>query len=315
VSTPRSVAVIAGGLSFEREVSLRSGRRVGDALRHAGYQVQHLEADDTLVKELLPGDFEAVFVALHGRFGEDGTVPALLELLGLPFTGSRFEASRLAFDKLAGKAILRRAGLKVPDAVAFSKAALQELGVGAVLDRAVDELGLPLVVKPNRGGSALGIRIVKHAEEVPGALFAALSYDDVAFLERHVAGTELAAAVVDGLPELPAVQIQPVQGWYDFAARYSHGATEFTVPAAIEPELAERVQEAARTAHLTLGCRDLSRVDLIVDDDGTCWVLEVDTCPGLTETSLVPMAVEAAGVSFQDLAVHLANRALARRPR
>ena len=315
MSTPRSVAVIAGGLSFEREVSLRSGRRVGDALRHAGYQVHHLEADDTLVKELQSGDFEAVFVALHGRFGEDGTVPALLELLGLPFTGSRFEASRLAFDKLAGKAILRRAGLHVPAAFAFSKAALQELGVGAVLDRAIGELGLPLVVKPNRGGSALGTRIVEHAEEVPGALFAALSYDDVAFMERHVAGTELAAAVVDGLPELPAVQIKPVQGWYDFAARYSHGATEFTTPAAIDADAAERVQQAARTAHLAIGCRDLSRVDMILDAEGTCWVLELDTCPGLTETSLLPMATESAGISFQDLAVHLATRALARRPR
>ena len=315
MSAAPCVAVISGGLSFEREVSIRSGRRVGDALRSEGYVVEQLEADETLVKELRTDRFEAVVVALHGRSGEDGTVPALLDLLGLPFTGSGFEASRLAFDKLAAKAILRRAGLVVPDAVPVSKGALQELGAGALLDRAVEQLGLPLVVKPNRSGSALGIRIVEQAEELPGALFAALNYDDTAFLERHVAGVELAVAVVDGLSELPAVQIQPVHGWYDFGARYSHGATEFTTPAAIDPAAAAHAQAAARSAHLALGCRDLSRVDLILDPDGTCWVLEMDTSPGLTETSLVPMALDAAGIRFPAFAVHLASRALARRPR
>jgi D-alanine-D-alanine ligase len=315
VSQSRCIAVVSGGLSFEREVSLKSGRRVGDALRGEGYSVELLEADETLIKELMADRFEAVFVALHGRSGEDGTVPALLDLLGLPFTGSTFEASRLAFDKLATKAILRKAGLAVPESVPISKNALQDMGAGVLLDRAVEQLGLPLVVKPNRGGSALGIRIVDEAEELPGALFAALNYDDTAFLERFVRGTELAVAVADGLPELPAVQIEPVEGWYDFGARYSHGVTEFTTPAAIDDDVAARVQAAARQAHLALGCRDLSRVDVILDDDGTTWVLEMDTSPGLTETSLVPMALDAAGIRFADFAVHLANRALARRPR
>jgi D-alanine-D-alanine ligase len=315
VSGTRSVAVVSGGLSFEREVSLRSGQRVADALRTEGYQVHHLEADETLVKALQEERFEAVFVALHGRYGEDGTVPALLDLLGIPFTGSAFEASRLAFDKLASKAILRRAGLAVPEAVPVSKGAVQELGAGPVLERAITQLGIPLVVKPNRGGSALGVSIVEHADELPAALLAALSYDDTAFLERHVTGAELALAVVDGLTELPAVEIHPRQGWYDFAARYSHGATEFTAPANIDPALATQAQAVARHAHLALGCRDLSRVDVILDGQGTCWVLELDTSPGLTETSLVPTAVEAAGIGFATLAVHLANRALARRPR
>jgi D-alanine-D-alanine ligase len=315
VSNSRCIAVVSGGLSFEREVSLKSGRRVADALRAEGYSVEQLEADETLIKELMADRFEAVFVALHGRSGEDGTVPALLDLLGLPFTGSTFEASRLAFDKLATKAILRKAGLAVPEAVPVSKNALQDMGAGVLLDRAVEQLGLPLVVKPNRGGSALGIRIVDEAEDLPGALFAALNYDDTAFLERFVEGTELAVAIADGLPELPAVQIQPNEGWYDFGARYSHGVTEFTTPAAIDDDVAARVQAAARQAHLALGCRDLSRVDVILDDDGTTWVLEMDTSPGLTETSLVPMAINAAGIRFPNFAVHLANRALARLPR
>jgi D-alanine-D-alanine ligase len=313
--TLHSVAVVAGGLSFEREVSLRSGRCVGDALRSEGYTVTHLDADETLVKALRAEEFEAVFMALHGRYGEDGTVPALLDLLGIPFTGSGFEASRLAWDKLSAKTILRRAGLRTPVVVPVSKGALEELGVGAILDQAVRQLGLPLVVKPNRGGSALGVRVVEGADELGDALFAALSYDDTAFMERAVEGAEVAIAVVDGLPELPVVQIQPRQGRYDFAARYSHGATEFTAPAAIDAELTARCQAAARAAHRALGCRDLSRVDAILDPDGTCWILEVDTGPGLTETSLVPTAVNAAGISFPAFAVHLANRALARRPR
>jgi D-alanine-D-alanine ligase len=309
------VAVISGGLSFEREVSLRSGRRVADALRSKGYTVEMLDADDTMLKELQADQFEAVFVALHGRSGEDGTVPALLDLLSLPFTGSRFEASRLAFDKLAAKAVLRRAGLTVPDAVPISKGALQELGAGVLLDRAVEQLGLPLVVKPNRGGSALGVHVVEAAEELPDALFAALNYDDTAFMERYVDGTELAVAVVDGLAELPPVGIKAKHGRYDFAARYSHGATEFTCPAELSETDAARVQADARKAHLAVGCRDLSRVDVILDGDGTCWVLEMDTSPGLTETSLLPTAVDAAGITFPDFAVHLAERALARVPR
>jgi|SRR5262245_13150415 len=315
MSTPHTVAVVSGGLSFEREVSLRSGRRVGDALQSQGYTAVSLDADETLVKALLSEEFEAVFMALHGRYGEDGTVPALLDLLGIPFTGSGFEASRLAWDKLAAKTILRRVGLTTPEAVPISKGALQELGAGAILDHAVQQLGLPLVVKPNRGGSALGVRVVERPAELATALFAALSYDDTAFMERHVEGIEVAVAVVDGFHELPVVQIDPVQGRYDFAARYTHGATEFTAPAAIDPESTGRCQAAARDAHRALGCRDLSRIDAILDAEGTCWILEVDTAPGLTETSLVPTAVDAAGISFAAFAVHLADRALARQPR
>jgi D-alanine-D-alanine ligase len=310
-----TIAVLAGGLSFEREISLRSGRRVADALRDRGYAVVELDADEQLVESLRSGDADAVFVALHGRFGEDGTVAGLLELLGLPYTGSTFNASRLAFDKLAAKAVLGRAGLAVPPAIPVAEGALRELGMGALLDRAMDELGLPLVVKPNRGGSALGVRLVERADQLPAALMTAFGYDDTVLLERYIAGTELALAVVDGLAQLPAVEIRPKEGWYDFAARYTHGAVDFRAPAEIEPAVGERCFEIATSAHLALGCRDLSRVDAVLDTDGTCWLLEVNTGPGLTSTSLVPIAADAAGVSFADLAVHLTNRAIARRPR
>ena len=309
------VAVIAGGLSFEREVSLMSGRRVADALRERGYHVAELDADERLVEALQQGHFDAVFVALHGRFGEDGTVAALLELLGLPYTGSGFDASRLAFDKLASKAVLRRAGLNVPPAIPVAEGALRELGMGALLDRVVAQLGLPVVVKPNRGGSALGVRRVTATEQLPSALMAAFGYDDTVLIERWIEGAELALAVVDGLPPLPAVEVRPKQGWYDFAARYTHGAVDFLAPAPLEPDVAAHCLEVAQKAHLALGCRDLSRTDAILDAEGRCWVLEVNSGPGLTSTSTVPIAADAAGVSFADLTVHLTNRALARRPR
>jgi len=315
VSFDCTVAVIAGGLSFEREISLRSGRRVAEGLDEKGYRVVLLDADEQLVESLQAGYFDAAFLALHGRFGEDGTVAALLELLDMPYTGSSFDASRLAFDKLAAKSVLRRAGIRVPDAIPVGEGALRELGMGALLDRAVDELGLPVVVKPNRGGSALGIRLVERADQLPAALMTAFGYDDTVLLERRVVGTELALAVVDGLSPLPAVEIRPKQGWYDFAARYTHGAADFRVPAEIDPQLAKHCFEVAQAAHLALGCRDLSRTDAILDEHGTCWVLELNTGPGLTSTSLVPTAADSAGVSFADLAAHLTNRAIARRPR
>src|SRR6266540_2148582 len=283
-----SVAVIAGGLSFEREISLRSGRRVADAPTDKGYRVAQLDAEEQLVEVLRAGHYDAAFIALHGRFGEDGQVAAVLELLGLPYTGSSFEASRLAFDKLAAKSVLRRAGLTVPPAIPLAEGALRELGVGTLLER---------------------------SDQLPAALMAAFGYDDMVLLEQRVSGTELALAVVDGLATLPAVEIRPKEGWYDFAARYTHGATDFRAPAALDPAVTQRCLEAAHAAHLALGCRDLSRVDAILDDDGVCHVLEVNTGPGLTSTSLVPMAADAAGISFTDLAAHLTDRAVARRPR
>jgi D-alanine-D-alanine ligase len=310
-----SVAVIAGGLSFEREVSLRSGQRVADALRERGYRVSELDADHRLVETLGTDEFDVAFLALHGRFGEDGTVASILELLGIPYTGSSFDASRLAFDKLAAKSVLRRAGLAVPSAIPLTEGALRELGVGALLDRAMDELGLPIVVKPNRGGSALGIRLVERADQLPAALMAAFGYDDTVLLEQQVQGTELALSVVDGLPTLPAVEIRPKEGWYDFSARYTHGAADFRVPANLDQPVVDRCLEAAHDAHLALGCRDISRVDAILDLSGTCRILEVNTGPGLTTTSLVPMAADAAGLTFTDLAAHLTDRAIARRPR
>jgi D-alanine-D-alanine ligase len=305
--------VLAGGLSHERDVSLRSGRRVADALRHAGAGVDVRDADASLLESLAA--YDAVFIALHGGAGEDGALREVLDLAGMPYVGSTPDACRLAWDKPTAKALLRRAGLLTPDAVVLPHAAFRELGAGAVLDRLVSRLGLPLMVKPGRGGSALGASAVQSAEDLPAAMVACFSYGEAALVERFVSGVEVAVTVIgtgDAAVALPAVEICPLSGVYDYSARYTAGQTEFFAPARLSAEDAAAVGDAAVRAHNALGLRDLSRVDLIVTDEGP-QVLELNVSPGLTETSLLPMAVEAAGWSFGKLLLDQLELAAARR--
>lgn len=294
------VAVLAGGLSLEREVSLRSGRRVADALEERGYRVTRIDVDDQLVATLAEGGFDVAYLALHGSVGEDGAVQGLLELLGVPYTGPDAVASALAWDKAIMKGLWRRAGLPSPAWVAVSSTALREMGAGRVLDRVVDRLGLPLIVKPAQGGAAMGVRSVSVASELPGALVAALSYHDVALIERFVEGVEVTVAVVDGRA-LPPVEILPLHGRYDFSARYTHGATEFYAPARLPDTVLQQCKAQAVAAYELAGCRHVTRADMIVDGDGVSWLLELDTCPGMTETSLLPVAAEAEGWDFGEL--------------
>lgn len=304
------VAVLSGGLSLEREISLRSGSRVADALSDRGYLVVNLDVDAELVRNLAEGGYEVAFLALHGAVGEDGTIQSILELLGLPYTGSDVLASSLAWDKPIAKGIYRRAGIPTPDHVGLSAQAFRDVGVSAAIGRIADELGFPLIVKPATGGSALGVARVERVETLPGAIVGSLSYAEAVLIEKHVSGTEVAVSVLAGEP-LPAVEIRPRHGPYDFTARYTPGATEFHVPARLGPLVLERCAEMAVAAHEALGCRHVSRADLIVDRDGTPWLLEVDTCPGMTETSLLPLAAEAAGFAFGDLVEHLVRLAQA----
>lgn len=300
------VAVLAGGLSLEREVSLRSGRRVTDALTDSGWDTTLIDLDDRFIDEVSGCD--VVFLALHGKTGEDGTVQGLLDVLGLPYTGPDAIASALAWDKNVAKGLLARAGCATPDWVAISSGAIRDMGGSAIQDRLLERLGLPVVVKPSQGGAFMGIQFVARAEELPAALLTAFSYADVALVERAVEGTEIAVSIVDGEP-LPAVEIVPRGGLYDFAARYTHGATEFHAPARLQPETLDAAADASLAAWRTLGCRQIARADIIVDADGVPWILEIDTCPGLTETSLLPMAVQAAGHSFADLCAGLVQGA------
>lgn len=303
------IAVLSGGLSLEREVSLRSGSRVADALTERGHQVTRLDVDTSLVPNLESGGHEAVFLALHGSAGEDGTIQSLLELVGLPYTGPDVLASSLAWNKPIAQGLFARQGLRVPDRVTLSQQAFREMGAVAVVDRAAAALGIPLVVKPASGGSSLGLTIVEDPASLPQAIVGAFSYADAVLIESFVAGTEVAVTVLAG-EALPAVEIRPKDGPYDFAARYTAGATEFHAPARLDDEVAAACAEVAVTAERAIGGRYICRADLIVDREGVPNVLELDTSPGLTETSLVPMAAQAAGIGFADLCERLVHLAL-----
>lgn len=309
------VMVLAGGLSYEREVSLRSGRRVLDALRSVGIEAELRDADATLLPILETDPPDAVVIALHGAPGEDGSLRGVLDLCGVPYVGCDARSARLAWDKPSAKAVLRESGIPTPDWVALPHDRFSELGAAAVLDRIVDRLGLPLMVKPAQGGSGLGAAVVRQATELPAAMVGCFGYDSTALVERYVPGMDVAVSVVDlgdGPQPLPGIEIVPRNGVYDYAARYTAGLTTWHVPARLAPDVAARVAQVAVAAHSALGLRDLSRVDLIVDEHGDPHVLEVNVAPGMTSTSLLPLAAQAAGVDLGRLIGALVARAAAR---
>jgi D-alanine-D-alanine ligase len=311
------VLVLAGGLSYERDVSLRSGRRVLDALRGAGVHAEQRDADVSLLPSLQVDPPDAVVIALHGATGEDGSLRGVLDLCGVPYVGCDARASRLAWDKPSAKSMLREAGIPTPDWVALPHDRFSELGAVAVLDRIADRLGLPLMVKPAQGGSGLGAAVVRDAAALPAAMVGCFAYDSTALVERFVPGMDVAVSVIDlgdGPQALPAVEIVPRDGVYDYAARYTAGLTTWHTPARLDPAVAAQVAETALAAHNALGLRDLSRVDLIVDADGNPHVLEVNVSPGMTETSLMPLAVQAGGLDFGKMLATLVTRAAARSP-
>jgi D-alanine-D-alanine ligase len=294
----KRVVVLAGGISHERDVSLRSGRQVADALLEHGLEVELRDPDATLLAYLRDSRPDAVWPALHGASGEDGALRGLLEFLGIPFVGSSSSAARLAWDKPTAKIIVGRAGVATPPSITLGRDAFRELGADAIFAAIDDELPVPLVVKPAQGGSAQGVTIVTERPAMPRAMVEAYTYWDVALVEQRITGTEIAVGVIDtgdGPVALPAVEIEPLSGVYSFEARYNAGETRFYTPARLSPEVAARAAETAVTAHVALGMRHLSRVDLIVDGAGTPWFLEANVLPGLTETSLLPQALEAAG--------------------
>jgi D-alanine-D-alanine ligase len=294
------VSVLKGGSSLERGVSLRSAARVEDALTALGHEVLPVDVGPDLVTGLRSERPEVAFIALHGPGGEDGTVQELLEILGIPYTGPGVAACALCMDKVAAKHELRSAGLPTPDWFAFNATAFRELGAADTLEEIEDRLGFPLVVKPASQGSSLGVEFASTREGVPEALVAAFSYDDRVLLERYVKGRELAVSVL-GTEALPVVEAIPrEEDFFNFEARYEIGRTEYVCPAQLSGGESDEVRELATRTYETLGCSGFARVDLILGGDGP-QVLEVNAIPGLTDTSLFPMAAEAAGIEFGEL--------------
>lgn len=309
------VAVLKGGSSLERTVSLRSGARVEDALARLGHEVLPIDVGADLVTRLQAERPDVAFVALHGRGGEDGTVQELLELVGVPYTASRPGACIRCMDKVVAKHALRDAGIPTPDFYAFSQAAFGELGAAKALPVIEERLDFPIVVKPAGQGSALGIKFASSAADVPNALVSAFSYDSKILLERYVPGRDLAVSIIDG-PDgpqaLPVVEAIPTEeDFYDFESRYEIGRTRFVCPADLSEELAARAQELALATWRVLGCSGFARVDLMTDGDDLT-VLEANAIPGLTDTSLLPLAAEAAGIGFDDFVARVLDLAVAR---
>jgi D-alanine-D-alanine ligase len=310
------VAVLKGGRSLERQVSLRSGANVEDALASLGHEVVSIDVGSDLIRRLRAERPDVAFVALHGRDGEDGTVQELLEILEIPYTGSGVLACSRAIDKVMTKHLLQAEGIPTPDFVAFSQTAFRELGAADTLEAIEERLEFPIVVKPSRQGSALGIKFARSAADVPAALVAAFSYDERVLLERHVQGRDLAVSVLEGPggPEaLPIVEAVPADGDpYDYESRYDIGRTAFLCPAELPDGVAARARELALATYTLLGCYGFARVDLMLSDTGELSVLEANSIPGLTDTSLLPQAAEAAGIGFDQLVERIVTLAFSR---
>jgi D-alanine-D-alanine ligase len=312
------VAVLKGGRSLERQISLKSGVRVQDALERLGHEVIAIDVGHDLVERLREAAPDVAFVALHGRDGEDGTVQELLEAVGIPYTGSGVSACIRCADKVIAKHAMRDAGIPTPDFFAFNETAFKELGAADVLPEIEERLRFPIVVKPSNQGSALGIKMARAAKDVPGALVAAFSYGDKVLLEEHVDGRDLAVSllervggggVVDPLV-LPVVEAIPHEE-DQYEARYEIGRTDFVCPADLPDGVTERAQRLALDVWNALGCAGFARVDLMLDAaSGELTVLEANTVPGMTDTSLLPQAADAAGIGFDELIGRVVDLAL-----
>jgi D-alanine-D-alanine ligase len=305
------LAVVRGGKSAEREVSLRSGAQVTKALRGLGHDVTEVDLDSNTWDTLRDGGFDCVFNALHGRLGEDGTVQGMFELLGLPYTGSGVLASALCMDKARAGKVMAGAGLHVPE---FEEMEIKHGVAADLVERLVRHFGLPLVVKPVREGSTIGLTIARNADDVASGLVLAGRYDRRVLVQRFAAGTEvtigmLATPELQVLPTLEIVSENPV---YDYDAKYTAGKSHHIIPARIPEASRAAASDAAARAFTELGCSGMGRVDIIVDASGTPWLLEVNTVPGLTELSLLPDAARAAGISFEQLCERLINHAVGR---
>src|SRR5215212_7506260 len=303
-----------GGHSMERDVSLITGGRVAHALERLGHEVHSLDIEESTTERLVEIKPNAAFICLHGPGGEDGTIQALLEPLEIPYTGSGPLSSIRCMDKDYAKRALRAAGIPTPPMRTFLRRAMNEMGAAAALGPAAEHLGYPLAVKPAREGSSFGLSRVEEPEALIEAVYEAFGYDAKILLERWVTGAEISVPILEPAGEEPKVlglvEIRPREGAYNFEAKYTPGATDFAIPAEISAEAAERVEKIALKTYQILGCSGFARVDTILEG-GTPWILDVKTIPGFTETSTLPLAAEAVGISFERLIKTILDAALA----
>lgn len=317
MSARKRVAVLKGGRSLERNVSLRSGAHAQEALARLGHEAIPVEVEEGFVEQLLDAAPEAALIAVHGPDGEDGTLQALLESLGLPYTGSGPAACMCCTDKALAKHLMLQAGIPTPPFHSFKESWIKQLGAAQALPSVERSLGFPVVVKPVSQGSALGVKFASASEELPAALVGAFSYDRKVLIERYVKGRDLAVSVLDG-PEgplpLPVVEAVPrEEQFFDYESRYEIGMTTFVCPAELGDDATARAQELALAVYRLLGCHGVARVDLMLDEaSGELWVLEANVVPGMTETSLLPQAADAAGIGFDELIARLLESAFAR---
>ena len=310
MSAAGRVAVLKGGPSLERHVSLRSGAHAQEALERLGHEVLGLDVGPDLVPVLRAERPDVAFIALHGRDGEEGTLQALLEAIGVPYTGSGPAACARCTDKALAKHLMREAGIPTPDFHFLREESIKQLGAAAAVEDIEDRLGLPLVVKPARQGSALGVKFARASDELPAAMVGAFSYDDRIVIERYIKGRDLAVSVLDSAGgeardpvALPVVEAVPrEEEFYDYESRYEIGMTTFVCPAELGDRTTARAQRLAVEVYKLLGCHGVARVDLMLaEEDDELWVLETNVVPGMTETSLLPQAADAAGIGFDEL--------------
>ncbi len=303
------IGVLMGGCSSEKEISLKTGHAIAQALTAGGCQVVPIElqrhAEEEVLEAVTKNNISLVFIAMHGAFGEDGTLQAILEKKNIPFTGSDSRASRLAMNKGTTQQIMRQNGIDIPE-----YRIIEDMSAG--LDTLTNEIHrCPLVVKPAAEGSSVGITIIRHPSEVPLALEQALALGQQALLERYIPGREITVGLL-GDQALTPIEIRPREGFFDFKAKYEKGRTEYLIPAPISGQATRAVQEVARRAFDLLGCRDFARADFILDEQDRPFFLEMNTIPGFTSTSLLPMAARQAGLSFEDLCLRILGYALKR---
>ena len=301
------VALLAGGSSGEREISIASGNGAKAALEEAGYTVEWIDPSIKAdLKRLIDEDFDVAFLCLHGKMGEDGTVQGMLELFGIPYTCSGVQSSAISMDKIKSKIMYEQAG--VPTAPMVQLKAGEEVDCDAI----VAKLGIPCVVKPATEGSALGVEIVEDAADLSAAIERVFEVDDLALAEKFIKGMETTIAVLgnDDAYALPIIQIVPTGEFYDFDSKYKPGGSAHICPAPLPEDVSARAQEFAVKAHHALGCAGVSRSDFIIEDDGSAWILETNTIPGMTATSLLPDAAKSIGMTFPELCTALINYAL-----